>query len=104
MSQKDKYEEDDGRTVADMSEVGGVPLFGAIRELKASQKKQNTPQETTRSPYGDFFNEEDKTIISKEERRMWILAAMKAGLLIALAYGAGFAILIILMITIGGAW
>ena len=88
MKKNKNYDDDDGRTIADMSDIGGPSLFIPRRP---DRRKENGPEkESGVSPaFGEAGQE-----MPRGERRMWIFAALKAGLLIALAYILGAAALI----------
>jgi hypothetical protein len=84
------YPDDDGRTIADMSEVSGPSMFAPRR----SKKQHQGPQEAPKAPQRPW---EDQGY-NRKERRMVILGALKAALVIALAYIVGFAALIALLL------
>ena len=86
------YEDDDGRTIADMSGVERPNLLGfrlppdrAARG--ASTEQAETPQDR---PW-------EKTELTSAERRAVVWGAVKAGILIALAFIVSFAALILVM-------
>ena len=86
MRKKKIYDDDDGRTIADMSGVGvPSPIFGGIRE--------NPQQEETENPSQSFD-------MTRQERGAFILGAIGAGLLIALAFILGLGLAILLMILL----
>ena len=88
---KKTYDDDDGRTIADMSEVTGPNLFGIrfpesagvqrSEMMEGDEQKQDRPWDTS----GQF---------SRSERRSLILGALSAALLIALPFGIVFAVAI----------
>lgn len=95
MNDKRKYEDDDGRTIADMSDVtrgalgaGWLPLTGHEHRKKSypipEQKREERPWE--------------KSDLTVKERLMYTLGALKAALLIGFAYIAGLGLLIILIL------
>lgn len=88
MSRKTRiYDDDDGRTIADMSGVSGPSLFvprsSGRKELQEQPKKSQRPWEDTG--------------YSRKERFMLVMGAMKATMLIALAYILGIGLLILLI-------
>ena len=88
------HEDDDGRTIVDMSQVDRPSMFGFRGDL-LPEKRQERPQERKKSrPW------EEEAPISPKERRMYALGALKAALLIGLAYLAGLALIIFLLIQL----
>ena len=82
------YEDDDGRTIADMSAVEGPSLFVP----RSPGVKKAPPQpETPDRPWEDSG-------MSPKERRMYVLGAMKATMLIGLAYIGGLGLVIALLL------
>ena len=80
---KKSYEDDDGRTVADMSELERMPLF-----LPRFPKRKK----------GDSGDLEPK--MSRSERRATVLAALGAALAIAAVFAAAAAGIIALLILL----
>lgn len=78
---KKQYDDDDGRTIADMSQVTRPSLFGHVGERKDEGEKK-----------------ENEIKLSRGERFAAVMGAMKAGLLIALVYVIVFGIVIWLMV------
>ena len=88
---KDRDFEDDGRTVADMSDVdsqsvlSGLLTFrrppGSRRELAADSARPGQDGESGRK-----LQDPQQQYISPEERRMWIFGSIRAALLIGLVY------------------
>ena len=91
MAKKRIYDDDDGRTIADMSGVGRPELLSFRREGERPDPRPEQPTEE----YGDFGPFQDKA-----ERRMYILGALRAALLIALAFIAGLGLIVALMLLI----
>ena len=90
------YEDDDGRTVADMSGIEPQPmLIPRIRKRadRADFREPDAPEANDR-PW-DTSDE-----LSREERNAAIGGALKAGLLIGLTFLAAGALAIIAMQTI----
>ena len=90
---KDRDFEDDGRTVADMSDVdsqsvlSGLLTFrqppgsGSRRELTADSSHPGEDGES-----GRHMQDPQQQYVSPEERRMWIFGSIRAALLIGLVY------------------
>lgn len=86
-------EDDDGRTIVDMSQVDRPSMFGFRGDL-LPEKRREQPQERKKSrPWEDAD-------CSPRERRMYALGALKAALLIGLAYLAGLALIIFLLLQL----
>lgn len=83
-----KYE-DDGRTIADMSEVERPSLF-VPRFPSENKPPHSNQQEPSTQPE-----------LSRREQWMFVLGALKAALLVALPFILGFALLILLLIWLG---
>lgn len=84
--QRKSYEDDDGRTIADMSGLSeNMPrLFGAL------------PQEKKERP----VKPEQKEQMSRREQFYAVAGALRASLLIALVYIAGFGAVIWLLLKL----
>ena len=84
-----RYDDDDGRVIADMSGLESQPQFlprtGRKDRSQRPAANNDRPWESTLTP---------------EERRIAILAALKAALLIALAFILGLGAVILLMVLI----
>ena len=76
-------EDDDGRTVADMSGVGDQPSLFIPRRSLSDDPSENSGENAPR--------------LTREEKRTVIGAALRAGLLIALVFIAAGALLILLL-------
>ena len=83
---KNLNEEDDGRVIADMSAVERPNLF-SFRRIR------------DRIGFGALPAEQQR--MSAEDRHLYILAAVRAGLLLVLAFAAGLAVVIGLFILFG---
>lgn len=73
---------DDGRTIVDMSDVEKPNLLSFRPFNQEEQQSYTSPKET----------------YTKEQRRWAIFGALKASLLIGLAYVVGFGLLILFMV------
>ena len=74
------YDDDDGHTIADMN-VDGMPWYDRDRKNLTEDGKPKPPMD-------------------RSQRQATILAVVTAALLIALAFGVGYFILIFLMDTL----
>ena len=92
MAKKKQYNDDDGRTIADMSGIERNPLI--IPRL--SKKAQNEPKnaEITDTEDRPWENNE----LSKSERRSIVFGAMSAAALIALLFIIAGAVVIALFV------
>lgn len=91
MSRQDKhYEDDDGRTIADMRLVERSPLLLPRRPKRTAPPEGETPDR----PW------EDRSV-SRETRRGLIWGALSAALLIALAFILGLGLVIALIVLLG---
>lgn len=95
MGKKQVYEDDDGRTIADMSGVSRPNLlFPHLPPRESGPKVLPQPE----PPAEERPWEEHE--FTPEERRWYILGAIKAGLLIALAFGVGLGLIVLLFYLI----
>ena len=92
---KKVYDDDDGRTIADMSglDFPGAFSFRGVRPKKPERGAEQS--DLTDRPW-----EAQKDQFSKSERRMAILGALKAALLIGSAYIVGLGLLIWLLVAV----
>ena len=92
MARKRKeYEDDDGRTIVDMSGVSNPSLLGH----HPSERKKFGGDE----PRGDSPQPEQPPF-TREESWMYALGALKAALLIALAFIVGLGLVIAILLLI----
>ena len=96
------YDDDDGRTVADMSGVdNNSVLSGLFTGLTTSHnRKEKNRKKNNRAELTDLNRTESED--EKRTRRLYAFGAMRAGLLIGAVYLAAFAALIILLLLIWG--
>ena len=84
-----RYDDDDGRTIVDMSGVERPAMFGHL------PKKENPvfskPKEKPERPWEDSG-------YNRSERRSAVLGALSASLLIALAYIVGLGALVAILL------
>lgn len=92
MARKKVYDDDDGRTIADMSQVDRQRLFVPRRGA------HNRPEAPTQEPEEERPWEAAKRLLSRQERRWYLLGALKAALLIAGVFIVIFGLAILLMI------
>lgn len=88
-----KYEDDDGRVIADMSDISRPNLMHLGSPVS---KPTPAPQEVPEQTKEDRPWESDE--MSREDRRAYIWAALRAGLLIGLVYLVGFGLLTALLL------
>lgn len=88
-----KYDDDDGRTVADMSGIERPPML-----LPHFKKKKEAPREVPEEIDGAAPKPEEQ--MSADERRGYIFGALGAALLIGGIFAAAGAIAIFLMTVI----
>ena len=92
MAEKEKHwEDDDGRTIADMSQVKRPSLFGNLPGSVYKREEKPEEQEPRKAaPWVDGS-------LSKQDRHAFFLGTMKASLLIGAAYLVGFGVFILLL-------
>ena len=90
--QKNKHDDDDGRTVADMSGIDSPSLFGRLPKKKRSGDADATDDGSTDKPW-----EADKDTLSRGERRAYIFTAILSGIGIWAVFTAVFAFIIFIM-------
>lgn len=95
MMKKNRFE-DDGRTVADMSDISRRPLFGHLPGGKAPAHAPAQPEQET-----DNGRPWENSALSKADRRAVFFGTLKATLLIGSIYLVGFALIILLLCTLG---
>ena len=90
MSRKKRvYEDDDGRTIADMSDVSAPSMF--VPKTMPQSRRENQPrQEKASRPW------EDSGYTAKE-RFLVAMGALKAALLIAMAFIVGLGAFVLLL-------
>lgn len=88
MSKRKEYPDDDGRTIADMSDIQRQPLF--IPKIP----KRNSPEEPEKK---------NELYLTNKEKASYIFGTLKSALLIGSVFAAAFALLIIIMIVVSGA-
>jgi len=95
---KKTYDDDDGRTIADMSGVDRQSVFsGLFAGLRFSGSRGRRDRRKADAGQGG------QQMMDREERRGYIFGAMSAGIVIGLIILAVFAIAIVLILLIGHA-
>ena len=90
MRSKKVYEDDDGRTIADMSNISRQPLL-IPRFNKLDKKKSENPENTDEEkPWED-------NSFSKKERRSFIFGSLGAAFVVGLVFLIGFLAVILLL-------
>ncbi|MBQ6474592.1 MAG: phospholipid carrier-dependent glycosyltransferase [Clostridia bacterium] len=92
---KKVYDDDDGRTIVDMSGVERPRMFGTFFRPSPMREERKTAETKKEASEGEFSN---------KERRWYIFGAMGAALAIGAVFAIGFALAIVLMLTIWHAW
>lgn len=85
------HEDDDGRTIADMSDVSRPGFWGRPKAARPAlrQEEPSSADEPWREP---------EPIMTPEERRWYILGALKAAMLIGLAFIVGIGLVVLLFL------
>ena len=91
MPRNRSYEDDDGRVIADMSDVELTPVLIPHLGGKRGQARRSDIQEEPQAP----------VTVTREERRALIKGGIAAGLAVGLALAAGFGAMILLINLIG---
>ena len=86
-----EYEDDDGRTIADMSDVSRPSLMGR----RTPERPEDSLSRESSGGSDDY--------IPPEDRKWYVLGALKATLLIALAFIVGLGIVIFVLLKLWGA-
>ena len=92
MDKRKIYDDDDGRTIADMSDLTRPSLLGSPRGV-SKRREMSEPSQERRYPW-----EEEAEPFTREERRLYVFAALKASLLIAAVFIVGLGLAILAMI------
>lgn len=89
MAKKRTYQDDDGRTIADMSGIEPSPML--FPRLPKKEQRSQTPQSTGDRPW------EGQEQFTQEQRRAALGGALKAAMLIAGVFIAAGAVAILVM-------
>ena len=99
-NQKKTYEDDDGRIIADMSEVTRPNLWSFRHPSTAPWHQRDKKAAASGNPGeegGELPRSDASQQFSKEDRRAYILAALAGAFAIAAVFAIVFAIVIILI-------
>lgn len=102
MAPRKDWDDDDGRTIADMSGVGR-PRFLVPRAMRNESSSRQNMDSLQREAVEQKIKErpwDNESEFTPQERRMYVLGALKAALLIALAFIAGLGAAVWLMIQL----
>lgn len=91
-------EDDDGRTVADMSGIEMPSLW--LPRMPKTEEPPAPPQPEARDTAEDRPWEPKPGELSPQDRKLYVLAALKASLLIGLAFVAGLGLVILLLLAL----
>ena len=100
MARKEKHwEDDDGRTIADMSQVKRPSLFGnlpgsAYQREEQPEEREEQPEEREEAKKSPPWVDNS---LSKQDRHAFFFGTMKASLLICAAYLVGFGVFILIL-------
>ena len=89
MAKKRTYQDDDGRTIADMSGIEPSPML--FPRLPRKEKRSQAPQSADDRPW------EGQEQFTQEQRRAAMSGALKAAMLIAGVFIAAGAVAILVM-------
>ena len=93
MSKKPKvYDDDDGRTIADMSGISRQPLI-LPKFSQFKKNNENPSDEKEEKPWED-------NSFSKKERRSFVFGALGAAVLVGTVFAVAFLALILLMVFV----
>jgi len=88
-----QYDDDDGRTIVDMSGVERPSMFGHFPSSHEKRRELAPPEEKPQRPW-------EESGYNREERRAAMFGALKAGLLIGGAYIVGLGALIAILVYV----
>ncbi len=88
-----KYEDDDGRTVADMSGLAPHSPLGHLRSASGRKREASDERRDTGRPW-------EQSGMNRTDRRSFVWGALSAALLIALVFIAGLGLIIALIVWI----
>ena len=97
MARKREWDDDDGRTIASMSDVGRQNLFIPRKPIR-DERKPNIPETEKQSKNDRPWEQTEQ--FSKQERKWYMFGALKAALLIAMAFIVGLGLAILVMILL----
>ena len=94
---KREYDDDDGRVVADMSDVERMPLV-----IPRIDRDKGSGADMSRQSSSASAQSSDQVTLDNEERRAMIKGAVSAALLVGGVIAAAFAALIFLILQMAG--
>ncbi len=97
MGRREEWGDDDGRVIADMSGIERPRLF--FPRAGKTAEPPDPPRQKGNSGEERGWREEGQAL-TPQERRIYIFAALKAALLIALAFIAGLGLAVWIMLWI----
>ena len=97
MARRRGYDDDDGRTIADMS---GLERPRMLLPRLPRQKAAPAPPEEEDREEPERFWEQRKDEMAPEDRRVYVLAALRAGLLIGGVFLLGGAVLVLVLLAL----
>lgn len=89
MRDKRRYDDDDGRTIVDMSGVSAPNMF-SVRSVPEKKKTQAPEKQKQNRPWEEFS-------YSPKERLMIVMGTLKATLLIGGAFIGGIGLFVLLI-------
>ena len=92
--QRRTYDDDDGRTIVDMSGVERPSMFGHLPKSSGKNRAFSAPEE--KKPERPW----EQSGYSRSERRAAVSGALSAALLIGLAYIVGLGLLIVILLYV----
>ena len=101
MARRRTYDDDDGRTIADMSGLQ-TPRLIVPRHWDSVRKPPAPPPEPKEEEASTRPWEQGQDELSAEDRRVYTLAAIRAALLIGGVYILGAVLLILAMLALWG--
>ena len=87
------YDDDDGRTIVDMSGVERPSMFGHLPKSDRKNPVFSAPEDKPELPWED-------NSLNRSERRAAVGGALSAALLIGLAYIVGLGLLIAILLYV----
>lgn len=99
MGNKKIYDDDDGRTIADMSQVERPGMFGHLPRSFSDRQKDSAASGRNTSPRmaQDGADGTEQPPFTRRERMKYTWMALRAGLLVALVYILGCSLVIALL-------
>ena len=92
-AKKRTYDDDDGRTIVDMSGVERPGMFGHLPSSLKRNSAFTAPEEKPERPW-------EENSLSREERGAAVRGALSAALLIGLAYIVGIGLLVAILMYV----